>query len=100
MVISQPPPTAGGINVPPPPLLGGGGSVVQKPPPSMMPPHMTSLGGHQHQLAVPSTQALGTPIIGTINFYYGHCLNILLFFLKIFYVILFVKPYIIQCVFL
>ena len=71
MVISQPPPTAGGINVPPPTLLGGGGSVVQKPPPTMLPPHMTSLGGHQHQLAVPATQALGTPIIGNGYFTIG-----------------------------
>jgi polyadenylation factor subunit 2 len=63
MVISQPPPTVGGMTVPPP-LVIGSGSAVQKPPPNTMSHNMSSLGGHQHQLAVPASQALGTPIIG------------------------------------
>jgi hypothetical protein len=69
MVISQPPPTAGGMTVPPPSMMGS----VQKPPPSHV-PAMTSLGGHQHQLAVPSAQAVGTPIIG--QFYETNLLSI------------------------
>lgn len=75
MVISQPPPTVGGMTVPPP-LVIGSGSAVQKPPPNTMSHNMSSLGGHQHQLAVPASQALGTPIIGRYLsiYFFGQCL--------------------------